>query len=115
MIEGKRRWSRAAFLVSLPKCCLKCQREGVIYTSKDLVREEKYGQTTLADVRVAICTNTGCGAVFAQRSSQASHDENGFRYCRTEVVFVNTLPYHVSLGGEVSRILAENDFLPSAA
>lgn len=115
MTESKRKWSRAAFLASLPKCCLKCQREGIIYTSKNLVRAEEHGQTTLVDIQIAICTNTECRAVFAQRSPQMIHDENDFKYCRADVVFVDTLPYHVSLGGEVSKILAENDFLQSAA
>jgi hypothetical protein len=59
----------------------------------------------------AVCTNyKDCGAVFAQQPSDGTRYGKGFMYGRAEVKFVDTLPYHISLGGRVAEILAEDDF-----
>lgn len=54
--------------------------------------------------------NKGCGAVFAQQPSDGTRYGSGFMYGRAEVTFVDTLPYHISLGGKVAEILAEDNF-----
>lgn len=97
-------WSRGAMIASLPKHCLKCRQEGVKFEDRDLVREEKGGQTTIVGVSTALCTNRDCRAIYARRASVPG---DGFKYGRAEVILVDTLPYHLPLG-KVSLQL--NDF-----
>jgi hypothetical protein len=59
---------------------------------------------------VAICMNLECGAVHAQQPPNGTHHGQGFILGRSDVIFVTTVPYHVSLGGEVGRILSEDNF-----
>ena len=54
--------------------------------------------------------NRDCGAVYAQQPRDGRRYGRGFFYGRGEVTFVNTLPYHISLGGEVATVLSKDDF-----
>lgn len=107
----KTKWTREAFLNSLPRHCLGCMRQGVIYTDRDLVREEKYGQSILAMQMVAICCRPDCGAVYAQQPASGPRIGPGYRYGREEIRLVTHLPFHVPLGGRVSEILDKGDFV----
>lgn len=109
MLRHRPKWTRGAFIHSLPKRCLKCYREGVTYKDRKLVRSVPGYQTTLVHM-TATCMHRDCGAVFAQQPSDGPRYGTGFMCGRTEVVFVDTLPYHVSLGGRVAKILAEGNF-----
>jgi len=111
MTHQPARWTREAFICTLPRACLKCHHKGVICTDKDLVRQEDGHTTTLALYRVAICMNRECSAVYAQQPHDGTRYGSGFTYGRSEVIFVDTLPYHIPLGGEVGRILDRNAFV----
>lgn len=102
---------REAFMRTLPKRCLKCHREGVMWKDVDLVCDEQ--GTTLSMYMVAVCTNyQDCGAVYAQQPKDGTRYGAGFKYCRNDVIFVDTLPYHISLGGAVSDILSSGRYQP---
>ena len=111
MARDDPKWTRGAFISSLPKRCLKCHRTGVIYDHREIVRETQGGQSVIMCM-VAFCMNGDCHAAFAQRDEgDESRDLTGYKTGRADVTFVNSLPYHISLGGRVSEILSEDDFV----
>ncbi len=110
MDQVRKIWTRRAFISSLPKCCLKCHREGVLWTDRETIRESGSGCTTIIR-NVAICMKSDCGAVFTQiNGAEEGKNNSGFRCGRSEVIFVRSLPYHISLGGIVSEVLNRDNF-----
>ena len=109
MKQSDVKWSREAFISTLPKKCLKCCRVGVSVKSRIL--EKHLGFGTKSVIRLtAICLNYDCQAMYAQQSSDDEWCGQGYTCGRGEVIFVHSLPYHISLGGEAGRILSDNDF-----
>ena len=103
MIKARSVWTREAFIKSLSKHCLHCHKEGVLYTFEEIVREHDNAHVQCL---VAVCTQ--CDAVYAQNPTDARNTYIGrFKCHKSDVVFVDTLPYHVPLGGEVGKILSE--------
>ncbi|MGE5540947.1 MAG: hypothetical protein ACM3TU_01535 [Bacillota bacterium] len=105
------KWTRDAFISSLPKHCLKCFREGVSVKDRKLVCEVP-GYNSEEHRTVAACMHSDCGAVFAQYEENENVSYlRRHKLCRSEVIFVRTLPYHIPLGGRTSQLLDENDFV----
>jgi len=110
MDQNRPKWTRRAFIESLPKLCLSCHYGNVLWTDRKTIRRNG-GSCTEIKRMVAICMNFKCGAVYTQMDKEEEGKIlSGFFCDRTEVIFVRTLPYHISLGGAVSMILDRDNF-----